>query len=139
MANFLIGCALGALVAAFISAPFLAPWPVRVRYLAAAPTADPWMGLAPAPGMQMRAVTVAAVDCERGDVELTLEEIDTGRGPRRRMLMCGSCSASVVAGLDGWAVQRTPLLVVIDERRGVSLYGPDREVTDLVLAEGRVQ
>jgi len=139
MSNFLIGGALGALVAAFISAPFVAPWRFRVRYLASAPMADPWLGLAPAPGMQTRAVTLTSVRAARGVVELAVNELGTGRISRRTTLTCESCPPCVIAELDGWATLGTPLLLVTEEDHGVHLYGPHRDVADLVLAEGKMR
>ena len=137
VSDLLLGCGLGALLAACISAPFLAPWSIRVRYLAAAPMVDPWFGLAPAPLLEMRVVTLTSVESDHGRVVLVVDGLGTGRARRSTRLNLGSCAPFIVARFDGWAALHTPLLVVIEEDRRVSLYGPHGAIAELVVAEQR--
>jgi hypothetical protein len=122
-------------MAAWVSAPFLAPWPVRVRFLAATPMVDPWTGIAPAERLHMRAVTLESVEAERGQVDLVVD----GLGAHCRLRSRESCAPFVVAELDGWSASHMPLLMVIEEDRGVDLYGPHSSVTDFVLTGEKVR
>ena len=134
MGTFLIGCALGAFVAACIGAPFLLPWPLRVRYLVTAPMTDPWTGLGPGPRLDMRAVRLCAVESDHGEVELTFDEIDTGHRPRIT-LASQECAPAALAKFDGWMVLRTTLLMIVDHGYA-HVYGPDGAVTTLSLVAG---
>jgi len=139
VSELLLGCGLGALLAACIGAPFLAPWSIRVRYLAYTPMVDPWIGLAPVPALEMRVVTLASVEANRGQVVLAVDELSTGRTRHRTKLSREVCAPCIVAELDGWAVLRTPLLMVMEEDCRVHLYGPRSEIADLVLAEAKMR
>lgn len=137
MSTFVIGCALGALIAACISAPFLLPWPMRVHYLVAAPMTDPWTGLGLAPRLDMRAVKLRAVESHHGDLELALDDLDTGQSSRVTIAN-SACVPSVVSKLDGWMALRTTLLMIMDHG-DAHLYGPDGAVTNLNLAREKIQ
>jgi hypothetical protein len=137
MPTFVIGCALGALVAASIGSPFLLPWSLRVRYLAVAPMTDPWTGLGLAPRLDLRPVRLSAVESEHGDVELVFEEIGTGH-QSRIALARSACAPSALAKLDGWMALRTTLLMVMDHGHA-HVYGPDGAVTNLTLASERIR
>jgi hypothetical protein len=139
VSNFLLGCGLGALLVACISVPFLAPWPIRVRYLAATPLVDPWIGLTPEPRFQMRAVTLASVEADQGQVELTVDELGARHHARSIVLTREACAPGVVAELDGWSASNTPLLMVIEEDGSVHLFGPRTAVTNLALAGEKVR
>jgi hypothetical protein len=128
-----IACAVFGLVAASISAPFLLPWSLRVRYLVDAPWTDPFLGLGPAPRLEMRAVTLSALDIRHGDVEVGFDEIGGRRTSVIRFDRSG-CAPGVIARFDGWMALRTPLLVMMWDRGQVHIYGPDDEVTELTIA-----
>ena len=132
MSHFLLGCALGAAIAASVGVPLFAPWPFRVRYLATAQTIDPLLGFGPTPRLATRAVTVVSVEAVDGHVQLELADLGSGRDTRRTTLSRRACTPAVVAELDGWATLREPLLMIIDEDRSVHLYGPKGAVTDLL-------
>lgn len=140
MVHFLLGCAVGAAVAACIAAPLLLPWPVRVRYLVNAQTVDPLLGLGPIPRLNLRAVTVASVVVDNGRVDLTLEEVDVVRAT---VLSREGCLPSDVARLDGWSAVDTPLLMIVDEEADaagrVHVYGPDGSVTGFTRAAIRAR
>jgi len=137
MLTFVIACVFGALVAACIAAPFVLPWPTRVRYLAAASMTDPWTGLGFAPRLDMRPVRLCAVESDYGDVELALDEIDTGH--RSRVIYARAASVpSVLARLDGWMALRATLLMIVDHGHA-HLYGPDGAVTNLSLAGEKIR
>jgi hypothetical protein len=138
MSNFLIGCALGVLVAGAIAASLLAPWPIRVRLLAAAQSADPWLGLCGTPRLDMRAVTLAEVEAGQGRVELVVDEVGTGRRARRTGLIRQVAAPFIVAELDGWSALHTPLLMIIDEDRSVQLHGPHGAVADFSLVGEKI-
>ena len=129
MTHFLIGCALGALVAACVGAPFLLPWSLRVRYLVTAPMTDPLFGLGLSPSLDMRAVTLAASGNNQGDIDCAVEEIDGDRASSVKLVHAG-CVPGAVAKLDAWTAQRTPLLMIMDHGHA-HMYGPDGAVTDL--------
>lgn len=137
MQHFLLGCALGALIAVAIVAPLVAPWPIRMRYLATAPMTDPWSGLALAPGLEMRAVRLSTLECREGDVEISVEEIDTDR-TCRVTLERAACAPAAVAKLDGWLALGAPLLMMTDHGQ-VHVYGPDGAVTNLSQLGEKVQ
>ncbi len=139
MTHFLIGCALGGAVAACIGAPLIAPWPVRVRYLAVAQTLDPWLGLdlGMTPRLDMRAVELVSVEADLGRVELVVQDLDGDRG-YRRTLAGTACAPATVAELDGWMALRTPLLMIVDQ--GLAhVYGPDGAVTNLSFVKESVR
>jgi hypothetical protein len=129
MPLFVLGGALGALIAAAIAALFFAPWPIRVRYLVNAPTTDPWTGLGLAPRLDMHEVHISALESHEGVVEISVDEIATHCTTRITLTRAG-CPPAALAKLDGWMTMRTPLLV-IKEHGHVHLYGPDGAVTKL--------
>jgi hypothetical protein len=135
---FFAGCALGALIAACIGAPFLAPWPVRLRYLLTAQVADPVLGLGPAVRLSLREVTLTAVEADRGHVELALAETGPGCAARPETLTRDDCPPSVIAQLDGWLATRTPLLRIADDDDEIQLYGPDGAVLHLDRAPEKI-
>ncbi|MGO9873092.1 MAG: hypothetical protein ACLPVY_04760 [Acidimicrobiia bacterium] len=135
MPQFLFGCSVGALIAACASAPFLVPWPLRVRYLVTAPMTDPWFGLGPVPLLDMRAVLLCSVEREGRDVELVFAEIDTGHNVG--ITLRSAYLPGAVAQLDGWMARRTPLLLINDGHAHV--YGPDGAVTDLTFAREKIR
>jgi hypothetical protein len=137
MQHFWLGCALGALLAVTIAAPLLAPWRIRVRYLATAPMTDPWTGLGLAPRLDMRVVRLSALECREGDVEITVEELDTDRTSHFTLARAG-CAPAAVAKLDGWMALRTPLLMITDHGH-VCVSGPDGAVTNLSLTREKVR
>lgn len=137
MQHFVLGCAIGALIAAAVAAPLFAPWSFRVRYLVAAPTTDPWHGLGLTPRLEMRAVRLSAFECHDGDVELVADEVDTDRTTRITLVRQG-CTPALVAKLDAWMALRTPLLMITDHGH-VHVYGPDGAVTNLSLAGEKVR
>ena len=126
---FLLGCAIGALIAAVVAVPLVAPWPVRLRYLLTTPATDPFHWLAPVPRLEMRAVRLTEFDCHDGDVDLIADEVDTDRTTRITLEHRG-CTPAAVAKLDGWMTLGTPLLMMTDQGK-VHLYGPDGAVTNL--------
>ena len=130
MEQFAIGCALGCFVAAAICAPVLAPWPIRVRILAAAQAIDPASGLGVANQLDARAVTVADVMVDAGHVMLRVEELGCGTSPGL-ILSRDGCAPAEVAQLDGWAALDTPLLMITDDDgAAVHLYGPCSSLTN---------
>jgi hypothetical protein len=139
MSHFLIGCAIGGAIVACIGGPLIAPWSVRVRYLAAAPAFDPWLGadLGLTPRLDMRAVKLVNVEADHGGVELAVEDIDGDHGSRRTLART-SCPPHAVAELDGWMALRTPLLMIVD-RELVHVYGPESAVTNLSFVKERVR
>ena len=108
---------------------FLAPWPMRVRL--------PRCGSDDRPVDRARARApprhasgeVGAVESDQGDVELTVDEIDTGRRARRITLASQECAPSTLAKFDGWMALRTTLLMIVDHGYA-HVYGPDGAVTD---------
>jgi len=132
LSQVVIACAVCGLVAASISAPFLLPWSLRVRYLVNAPWTDPFLGLGPAPRLEMRAVTLSALEIHHGDIEVAFDEIGGRRMSVIRFDRSG-CAPWVVATLDGWMALRTPLLMMTD-RGQVHIYGPRDAVTELTIA-----
>ena len=138
MSHFLIGCAIGAAIAACVGVPLIAPWPVRVRYLAAAQAFDPWHGLdlGLTPRLDMRAVRLVSVVSGHGGVELAVEDLDGDHGTRRTLART-SCPPRAIAELDGWMAERTPLLMIVD-RELVHVYGSDSAVTNLSFVKERV-
>jgi hypothetical protein len=135
MWQLVIGCSAGALVAASISAPFLLPWSLRVWYLVDAPWTDPFLGLQPAPRLEMRAVKLSGVEIHHSDVEIALGEMGTVRTSVVRFAGAAAVP-SVVAKIDGWIARRTPLLMMTDAGQ-VHIYGPDDAVTELTIAGER--
>ena len=126
---FLLGCAIGASIAAVVAVPLVAPWPVRLRYLLTAPATDPFHWLAPTPRLEMRAVRLTEFDCHDGDVDLIADEVDADRATRITLEHRG-CTPAAVAKLDGWMTLETPLLMMTEHGK-VHLYGPDGAVTNL--------
>jgi len=139
MAQFAIGCTLGAAIIAAVGAPFLAPWPFRVRYLANAQTVDSLLGFGPVPRQDMRVVRLESVDIVAGHLELGLAEAGNARARSRATVSRRDCGAGELAKLDGWQAAHTPLLVVIDEDHSVHLFGPDASVTDLIVTKEPVR
>jgi hypothetical protein len=137
MWTFVLGCAIGALIVACLGAPFVLPWPVRVRYLVTTPMSDPWTGLGPVPRLNMRAVRLCAVESRRGDVGLAFDEIDAGENARITVEH-STCGPSALATLDGWMALRTTLLMITDHGHA-HVYGPDGAVTNLSLARQRTR
>ena len=135
MVQFAIGCTLGAAIIAAIGAPFLAPWPFRVRYLANAQNVDPLLGLGPVPRLDMRVIRLESVEVAAGHLELGLVEEGGRRATSRATVSRPEFAAGEVAKLDGWMAAHTPLLVVIDEDHSVHLFGPDASVTDLTVTK----
>jgi hypothetical protein len=127
-----IGCAVCGLVAASIGAPFLLPWSLRVRYLVNAPWTDPFLGLGPAPRLEMRAVTLSGLEIHHCDIEVAFDEIGGRRTSAIRFDRSG-CAPRVVAKFDGWMALRTPLLMILDSGQ-VHIYGPGDVVTELTIA-----
>jgi hypothetical protein len=137
MFTFLIGCSIGVLAAACIGAPFLLPWSLRVRYLAAAPMTDPVLGLAPGLRVEMRAVRLSAVECHRGELELVVHDLaDPSTG--RVTLAASTYTPGALAKLDAWLALRTPLLMLIDPE-GVAVHGPDGALNNLRLLRARAR
>ena len=139
MSHFLIGFAIGGAIVACIGVPLIAPWSIRVRYLAAAPAFDPWFGLdlGMTPRLDIRPVKLVSVESNHGGVDLAVEDLD-GDPRSRRTLARTSCPTHAVAELDGWMALRTPLLMIVD-RELVHVYGPDRAVTNLSFVKERVR
>lgn len=135
MQLFLLGCALGALIIFAIAVPLLAPWTIRVRFLATASMTDPWTGLGLTPRPDMRVVRLSTVASHDGAVEISIEDTDTQRATRATLVRA-ACAPGAVAKLDGWMALRTPLLMMVDQGH-VHLYGPDGVVTNLSLPERR--
>jgi hypothetical protein len=127
--HFLIGCALGGVIAACIAAPLLAPWRVRVRYLVNAPMTDPLLGLGLTTRAEMRAVTVLGVATNCRHVRVVVGEAGAGCEGRISTLTREACSPAVVAELDEWAARGTPLLMLVDEAGDAHVYGPDGAAT----------
>jgi hypothetical protein len=136
MQHFVLGCAIGGLIAAAILAPLLAPWPIRLRYLVNAPMTDPWTGLGLAPRLDMHAVVLSAIECHEGDVEISIDETGTRRTSRITLTRAG-CPPVALAKLDGWLAMRTPLLMV-KEHGHIYVQGPDGAVTNLTPVGERV-
>jgi hypothetical protein len=140
MTNFLIGCVLGVFLVVCVGIPFLAPWPMRVRYLVDAQYADPVLGFAPVPRLAIGVVTLTAVRADGGHVDLVVDETGAGvSGHGGRVLSRDACAAAVVARLDGWSALHTALLLIIDEKHRVHLYGPDGSITDLEFVGEKIQ
>jgi len=137
MSTFALGCALGALIAACIGAPFLLPWPMRVRYLVAAPMTDPWTGLGLAPRLDTRAVKLRAIERHNGDLEFALDDLDSGQNSRITITR-SAYVPSVLAKLDRWSALGTTLLMIM-EHDHTHLYGPDGAVTYLSLAREKIR
>ena len=137
MQYFLWGCALGGFVVVAIAVPLVAPWRIRVRYLATAPTMDPWTGLGLTPRPDMRVVRLAALESRDGTVEISIEEVDTHRAVRVTLVRT-ACAPAVLAKLDGWMALRTPLLMMADDGH-FHMYGPDGVVTNLSLVREKVR
>ena len=139
MSHFLIGFAIGSAIAACIGLPLIAPWSMRVRYLAAAPVFDPWHGLdlGLTPRLDMRAVKLVSVEANNGGVELAVEDLN-GDHASRRTLARTSCPPRAVAELDGWMTLGTPLLMIVDKEL-VDMYGPESGVTNLSFVKERVR
>ncbi len=133
MLHFFVGCAIGATAVACIGLPFVAPWPMRMRFLVAAQAADPVLGLAAPPGFAMREVSLVAVESRAGHVDVVVDESRVGRGggSALRTLRRDACPPAVVAMLDGWSALRTPLLLIVDEDGAAHLHGPGGSVTNL--------
>ncbi|HEY5172745.1 MAG TPA: hypothetical protein VIK54_13540 [Acidimicrobiia bacterium] len=131
MFHFFAGCALGATVVICIGVPFLAPWPIRLRYLLTAQVADPVLGLGPTSRLSMWEVTLTVVEANRGHLDLVVDETGNGRSARRIALIRDGCVPSEVAKLDGWLATRTPLLMIVDEDGDTHLNGPDGVVAHL--------
>jgi hypothetical protein len=85
----------------------------------------------------MRVVRLLALDSHDGDVEITLEEIDTPRASHTSLVRAG-CVPAVVAKLDAWMALDTPLLMMTD-RGHLHVYGPDGAVNNLSRAGERVR
>ena len=134
MADFLIGCLIGAAAAACIAMPCLLPWHLRVRYLVSVPAVDPRLGVGPLPQHEMREVRVATIGISAGRLELEVEEAGPGEHGRRMLLRRDECAPAVVAQLDGWSTLRMPLLLIVDDLRRAHVYGPDGAVTGLTPA-----
>ena len=139
MNHFLLGCALGFLFVGCIAAPFVAPWPVRLRYLVAAQVADPVFGLGPPRDVTLQEVHVTHVDADRGHVDLVVEEAGVALASRRRVFSRESCAPADVAKLDGWSTTHEPLLMIVDERGDIHLFGPTGAVTYLNRVEERAK
>ncbi len=139
MNHFLLGCAIGFVLFGCIAAPFVAPWPVRLRYLIAAQVADPVFGIGPPRDFTLQEVHVTHVDAERGHVDLVVEEAGAARAGRRRTICRESCAPADVAKLDGWSATHESLLMVVDERGDIHLFGPNGGVTYLNRVEENAQ
>jgi hypothetical protein len=137
MLHFWLGCALGALIVVTVAAPLIAPWRIRVRYLATAPTTDPWTGLGLAPRPDMRVVRLSTLECHDATVEISIEEIDTHRAAHFELVRA-ACAPLAVAKLDAWMALGTPLLMMT-EHAHVHIYGPDGAVTNLSLSREKVR
>jgi len=131
MNYFLLGCALGFVFVGCIAAPFVAPWPMRVRFLVAAQVADPVFGMSPPRDVTLREVHVTQVDAERGHLDLVVEESGAAPACRRRVFTRDSCAPADVAQLDGWSATHEPLLLVVDEHGDTHLFGPRGAITYL--------
>ena len=131
MSEFLLGCALGFFFVGCIAAPFVAPWPVRVRFLVAAQVADPVFGVGPPRDVILQEVHVMNVDAAQGHVDLVVEAAGVAPARRRRAFARDSCAPADIAKLDGWSTTHESLLMVVDERGGGHLFGPNGAVNYL--------
>jgi hypothetical protein len=136
MQHFLIGCTLGAAIAAAIAAPLFGPWPFRVRYLANAQTVDPLLGLGPTPRLDLRMVTVTSVALTDGRVAVEIAE--TGSRRETGLSLSRTAPVATVAKLEGWSTLHTPLLEIVDDDGAVHLFGPDGAVIDLIAVKEKV-
>jgi len=127
VAAFLVGCAIGVVAVLCVAGPVLAPWSLRVRYLATQ-VPDPVLGMGLIPRLHMRVVTLADVFAADGVVELLVVD-DGGAGAGGCKLSGAACSPGVLARLDGWATLSIPLLMLVDDDGDWQLFGPDGGVT----------
>jgi hypothetical protein len=137
MESFLLGVSVGAGLALAVGAPLLAPWPTRLRFLIAAQTPDPVLGL-PVSGMEMREVTIDAVRTKENVAEVLLLEGRAGVAGRHRRLVGASAAPGLVAKLEGWCAAGVPLLLIGSESRDVELCGPEATAVGLRELDARV-
>ena len=139
MLNALLGGLVGFAFVCCVCVPLFGPWRMRIWYLVNAPVGDPILGLAGAPGVTLREVTVTTVETSARGVELTVVDVARGRGSAHRTLRREHCTPGEVARLDGWSVTRTPLLLVVDEVGATHLFGPDGALTGVTPVTARIR
>jgi hypothetical protein len=134
---FLLGVIVGAVGFVVVAAPFVAPWPTRLRCLLAAQAPDPFLGLAPWSRIAMREVTVSRVSVEADAVEVVLADAATGSCGRR--LVTRTHAPGLAALLKAWCASGLPLLLIIDETGAAQLAGPERSATGFVEVNAPVE
>ncbi len=139
MERFALGFLLGAAVALAVSAPWVAPWPIRLRLLLAGQTPDPFLGLSPLTSLDMSEVEIVDVLVRGDSLEVAVAAPFRGSGPvRTRLLVTALRAPGRIAQLEGWCAVRIPLLLIIEEGGGAQLCGPDATLTGFRNASARV-
>jgi len=110
-------------------APFVLPWPQRVRWLLASTAMPDPTGMNARPPT-MREVTVGRV--HRSGEHIAVELIEAKRDtPTWYSIQADAATLESAADLDHWSAAQTPLLLIAGTDRDVSLHGPANAVTGL--------
>jgi len=123
---FLSGVAVGAVVFVLCALPFVAPWRMRLRWLLAAQTPDPFTGFAYAPRLVMREVTIEDVCVNDDVIDVCVADAQSGR----RVVLRRDTRDEIVQ-LKRWCALELPLLLVLCDDDTAQLGGPDATVSGL--------
>jgi hypothetical protein len=125
----LLGVMVGVIGALTFSAPLLASWPTRLRWVLVAQTMDPFGGMPAWSGVVMCEVAIVEVSVQADRVEVTVAEGRGGSSMRQRRLVVHSTAPGLVAQLEGWWTVRLPLLLTSGGSGEAHLAGPGATLT----------
>ena len=137
MERFVLGLLVGAIVAFALCAPWLAPWPIRLRLLLAGQAPDPFLGLSPLLPLDLSEVQVVDVAVHGDCIAATVATRVRGSA-RLRALVVASQAPGLIAQLEGWSAVRVPLLLIIEEDGRAELCGPEATLTGFRAVSARL-
>ena len=133
MVFFVMGCVVGAVLAALIAAPFWLSWPASMRWLLASQAPDPiamGVGAITSP-LALQEVVLVDVAIAYGRLRIIACEV-AGHEQVRSLHLTGEVLApGTVAALEGWCAAASPLLLWYESDDDVHLFGPHVSVTGL--------